>query len=59
MMASSSRSARCACPNPRENATLDVELPVDPKQFRYLDLSREPDDDPGHSTVSILRGPVT
>ena len=42
------------------NATLDVELPVDPKQFRYLDVSREPDDgDPGHSTISILRGPVT
>ena len=42
------------------DATLDVELPVDPTQFRYLDLSREPDDgDPGHSTVSILRGPVT
>jgi anti-sigma-K factor RskA len=42
------------------NATLDVDLPVDPKQFRYLDLSREPDDgDPSHSTVSILRGPVT
>jgi anti-sigma-K factor RskA len=42
------------------DATLDVELPVDPKEFRYLDLSREPDDgDPGHSTISILRGPVT
>ena len=42
------------------DATLDVELPVDPKKFRYLDLSREPDDgDPSHSTVSILRGPVT
>ncbi len=41
------------------DATLDVELPVDPKDFRYLDLSREPDDgDPGHSTISILRGPV-
>jgi hypothetical protein len=42
------------------DASLDVELPVDPKQFRYLDLSREPDDgDPAHSTMSILRGPVT
>jgi anti-sigma-K factor RskA len=42
------------------DATLDVELPVDPRKFRYLDLSREPDDgDPSHSTVSILRGPVT
>ena len=42
------------------DATLDVELPVDPKQFRYLDLSREPDDgDPSHSTISILRGPLT
>jgi anti-sigma-K factor RskA len=42
------------------DATLDVELPVDPKRFRYLDVSREPDDgDPGHSTISILRGPVS
>jgi hypothetical protein len=42
------------------DATLDVELPVDPKQFRYLDLSREPDDgDPSHSTISILRGQVS
>ena len=42
------------------DASLDVELPVDPKQFRYLDLSREPDDgDPSHSTISILRGRVT
>jgi hypothetical protein len=42
------------------DATLDVELPVDPKRFRFLDVSREPDDgDPGHSTVSILRGPVS
>jgi hypothetical protein len=42
------------------DATLDVELPVDPKQFRYLDLSRERDDgDPTHSTISVLRGRVT
>ena len=42
------------------DATLDVELPVDPKRFRFLDVSREPDDgDPAHSTVSILRGPVS
>ena len=40
-------------------AQLDVPVPVDPAQFRYLDVSREPaDGDPSHSTVSILRGPT-
>ena len=40
-------------------ASFDVELPVDPRGFRYLDVSREPGDgDPGHSSVSVLRGPA-
>lgn len=40
-------------------ATLeDVQLPVDPGRFRFLDVSREPGDgDPGHSSDSVLRGP--
>ncbi|WP_053227603.1 anti-sigma factor domain-containing protein [Solirubrobacter soli] len=39
-------------------ATLTLPLPVDPKQFTYFDLSLEPSDgDPGHSGVSVLRGP--
>lgn len=41
------------------SAELTVPLPVDPARFRYLDVSREPDDgDPAHSTISILRGPA-
>jgi anti-sigma-K factor RskA len=40
-------------------ATLKVPLPVDPKTFTYFDLSLEPGDgDPGHSGVSVLRGPT-
>jgi anti-sigma-K factor RskA len=39
-------------------ATLRLPLPVDPKSFTYFDLSLEPTDgDPGHSGVSVLRGP--
>ena len=39
-------------------ATLTLPLPVDPKTFTYFDLSLEPaDGDPGHSGVSVLRGP--
>jgi anti-sigma-K factor RskA len=40
-------------------ATLEnVQLPVDPERFRFLDVSREPaDGDPGHSSISVLRGP--
>ena len=42
----------------RGNATLKLPLPVDPKRFTYFDLSLEPaDGDPGHSGVSVLRGP--
>jgi anti-sigma-K factor RskA len=41
-------------------ASLRVPLPVDPARFRYLDVSREPaDGDPGHSSISVLRGPTT
>ncbi len=41
-------------------AKLRLPLPVDPKQFTYFDLSLEPaDGDPGHSGVSVLRGPST
>jgi anti-sigma-K factor RskA len=40
-------------------ATLKVPLPVDPGQFSYFDISLEPGDgDPGHSGVSVLRGPT-
>jgi anti-sigma-K factor RskA len=39
-------------------ATLRLPLPVDPRRFTYFDLSLEPSDgDPGHSGVSVLRGP--
>jgi anti-sigma-K factor RskA len=39
-------------------ATLKLPLPVDPKTFTYFDLSLEPSDgNPGHSGVSVLRGP--
>ena len=41
-------------------AALDIELPVDPGRFRFIDLSREPaDGDPSHSTISVLRGPIS
>jgi len=40
-------------------ATLRLPLPVDPEAFRYFDISLEPGDgDPGHSGVSVLRGPT-
>ena len=40
-------------------AELDVDLPVDPRQFQFLDVSREPGDgDPSHSGDSVLRGPA-
>jgi anti-sigma-K factor RskA len=40
--------------------SFEVELPVDPARFRFLDVSREPaDGDPAHSTISVLRGPAT
>ena len=39
---------------------MTLPLPTDPARFRYLDVSREPEDgDPGHSGLSILRGPST
>jgi anti-sigma-K factor RskA len=41
-------------------AGLEVDLPVDPARFEYLDVSREPaDGDPAHSSISVLRGPTT
>ena len=40
-------------------AELSVPLPVDPERFRFVDVSREPDDgDPSHSKISVLRGPT-
>ena len=40
-------------------ATVEVQLPVDPGRFEFLDVSREPaDGDPSHSTISVLRGPT-
>ena len=41
------------------SATLEnIQLPVDPERFQFLDVSREPaDGDPGHSSDSVLRGP--
>lgn len=40
-------------------ATLRLPLPVDPERFRYFDISLEPGDgNPGHSGVSVLRGPT-
>lgn len=41
-------------------AEMTLPLPADPARYRFLDVSREPDDgDPGHSGISILRGPST
>ncbi|MGE3233182.1 MAG: anti-sigma factor [Thermoleophilia bacterium] len=40
-------------------AEVDVPLPVPVTDFRYLDVSREPDDgNPAHSGDSVLRGPT-
>ncbi len=40
-------------------AELSVPLPVDPARFRFVDVSREPNDgDPSHSKLSVLRGPT-
>jgi anti-sigma-K factor RskA len=40
--------------------TLKLPLPVDPSTFSYFDISLEPGDgDPGHSGVSVLRGPTS
>jgi anti-sigma-K factor RskA len=40
-------------------ATLKLPLPMNPDAFQYFDLSLEPGDgDPGHSGVSVLRGPT-
>jgi anti-sigma-K factor RskA len=40
-------------------AEVTVPLPVDVAEFRFVDVSVEDDDgDPGHSGVSVLRGPT-
>jgi len=40
-------------------AEIDVPLPVPVDAFRFIDVSREPDDgDPAHSGDSVLRGPT-
>lgn len=42
------------------SATAEVELPVDPARFSFIDVSREPaDGNPAHSSISVLRGPAT
>ena len=39
------------------NATVQVPLAVDPSNFRYFDISRQPNNgDPKHSGDSVLRG---
>jgi anti-sigma-K factor RskA len=45
---------------PATGATeVTVPLPVDVADFRFVDVSAEPEDgDPGHSGVSVLRGPT-
>jgi anti-sigma-K factor RskA len=41
------------------HAEVDVPLPVPVTDFRYIDVSREPDDgNPAHSGDSVLRGPA-
>ncbi|HMO00425.1 MAG TPA: anti-sigma factor [Miltoncostaeaceae bacterium] len=41
------------------HAQVDVPLPVPVTDFRYIDVSREPDDgNPAHSGDSVLRGPT-
>ncbi len=41
------------------DAEVDVPLPVPLTDFRYIDVSREPEDgDPAHSGDSVLRGPT-
>ena len=40
-------------------ARIQVPLPVSPSEYRFVDVSVEPDDgDPAHSTRSVLRGRV-
>lgn len=42
------------------DATVDLQLPVDPSRYGSYDISLEPDDgDPAHSTDSVLRGPTS
>jgi anti-sigma-K factor RskA len=40
-------------------ASIRLPLPVEPREFDFVDISVEPDDgDPGHSGKSVLRGPT-
>jgi hypothetical protein len=44
---------------PEGSGKLDVELPADASNYRFLDISREPDDaNPNHSGVSVIRTPL-
>lgn len=36
----------------------DLSLPPDYHRFRYIEVSREPTDDPSHSGLSLLRAPL-
>ena len=41
-------------------ASIALPLPVEPRRFRYFDVSLEPaDGDPAHSGASVLRGPTS
>ena len=44
---------------PSGSGKLDVDLPSDAGKYRFLDVSREPDDsNPNHSGVSVIRAPL-
>jgi anti-sigma-K factor RskA len=44
---------------PEGSGKLDVELPPDANKYRFLDVSREPDDaNPNHSGQSVMRTPL-
>ncbi len=41
------------------HAEMGARLPVAPRSYQFLDISREPDDgNPAHSSASVLRGPT-
>jgi hypothetical protein len=41
---------------PGGSGKLEVELPPDASEYRFLDVSREPDDaNPNHSGASVMR----
>jgi hypothetical protein len=44
---------------PEGTGKLDVELPSDASNYRFLDVSREPDDaNPNNSGASVMRAPL-